>query len=312
MRRIKDILLLPAVFLAALLFKKLRSAGISSFPFCKKVLLSIGVFPVIDHYYEPLFNAKHLRMSLYEDRNLPGIAWNVDEQLALLADFCFSGELRDVPAEKTGAPGFYMNNRSFASGDAEFWYNILRLKKPRTLIEIGSGFSTQIAIRALRHNADDAPGYSCRHVCIEPYEMPWLESTGVEVVRKKVEEVDKSIFSGLGENDVLFIDSSHVIRPQGDVLIEYLEILPTLKKGVIVHVHDIFSPKDYLQEWIAGEVKFWNEQYLLEAFLTNNKEWEIVGALNFLCHRHFGLLREKCSFLTPDREPGSFYIRKTA
>ena len=100
--------------------------------------------------------------------------------------------------------------------------------------------------------------------CIEPYEMPWLEKTGVAVVRKKVEDVEPSFFSQLQENDVLFIDSSHIIRHQGDVLFEFLEVLPSLNKGVIVHVHEIFSPKNYLKQWLQDKIKFWNEQFLAE------------------------------------------------
>lgn len=96
--------------------------------------------------------------------------------------------------------------------------------------------------------------------------MTWLEEVGVSVVRKKVEEVELSFFSRLQGNDILFIDSSHIICPQGDVLFEYLELLPSLNKGVIVHVHDIFSPKNYLKQWLQDEIWFWNEQYLLEAF----------------------------------------------
>ena len=123
-----------------------------------------------------------------------------------------------------------------------------------------------MAIRAIQKNCLDDPKYHCEHVCIEPYEQPWLEKTGVSVRRELIEDVDFAFFSKLRENDVLFIDSSHIIRPQGDVLFEYLELLPRLSKGVIVHVHDIFSPKNYLKQWLEDDVRFWNEQYLLKAF----------------------------------------------
>jgi len=140
--------------------------------------------------------------------------------------------------------------------------------------------------------------------------MPWLEQTAVSVVRRKVEDLDVGFFSELQEDDVLFIDSSHIIRPDGDVLFEYLELLPTLKKGVIVHVHDIFSPRNYLEEWLVEKVLFWNEQYLLEAFLTHNSSWAIVGSLNYLRHHHYESLKTAAPFLTPEREPGSFYMQK--
>ena len=146
-------------------------------------------------------------------------------------------------------------------------------------------------MNALTQNQVDDPSYKCEHICIEPYEMPWLEESGISVVRRKVEDVELSFFSKLEENDILFIDSSHIIRPEGDVLFEYLELLPSLKKGVIVHIHDIFSPKNYLKQWLQDEVRFWNEQYLLEAFLTHNNTWKIVGALNYLHHNHYEKLK---------------------
>jgi hypothetical protein len=184
--------------------------------------------------------------------------------------------------------------------------------KPRRIIEIGSGISTLMAIRAICANQSDDSAYQCKHVCIEPYEMSWLENSEVSVVRCKVEDMSIEFFSELEENDILFIDSSHVIRPQGDVLFEYLELLPTLNKGVIVHVHDIFSPRNYLKQWLEDDVRFWNEQYLLEAFLTQNDSWKIIGALNYLHHHHYEQLKSVAPFLAPEREPGSFYIRKIA
>jgi hypothetical protein len=101
-----------------------------------------------------------------------------------------------------------------------------------------------------------------------------------------------------------------VIRPQGDVICEYLEILPILRSGVVVHIHDIFTPRDYLEEWVLKSVLLWNEQYLVEAFLSNNPQWVIISALNYLKHRHFDALKRVCPFLSPDREPGSLYIQK--
>jgi hypothetical protein len=109
---------------------------------------------------------------------------------------------------------------------------------------------------------------------------------------------------------VLFIDSSHVIRPHGDVLFEYLEVLPTLKPGVLVHVHDIFSPKNYSARWLVQELRLWNEQYLLEAFLTHNDRWEIICSLNYLKHKQYDRLQAVAPMLTPTGEPGSFYMRR--
>lgn len=307
-----DSLLFPFVYPSAWLLKKLRHAGVHRLPKCKNALMRIGVFPIRDHYYEPQFDHRNPKQPFSQDRALPGIDWNISGQLAILAGFSFSQELADLPKKKMSTLDFYLNNGAFESGDAEYWYQLIRSIKPRRIFEVGSGNSTLLAIKAIRRNQEQDSAYKCKHVCIEPFEMPWLERTGVSVLRKKIEDVEPGYFSELEENDILFIDSSHIIRPQGDVLFEYLELLPTLKKGVIVHAHDIFSPKNYPKEWLEGEVKFWNEQYLLEALLSHSSSWKVIGALNFLHHSYFKELQSVAPFLTPDREPGSFYIQKIA
>ncbi|MDG2090296.1 MAG: class I SAM-dependent methyltransferase [Gammaproteobacteria bacterium] len=307
-----DISLLPFVYFSAWLLKAVRKKGVHRLPYIKRALFQVGVFPIRNHYYEPQFDfrAPHKEFSL--DRSLPGIKINKEMQLAYLEKYSFSKELENISIDKVDELDFYLNNGSFGPGDAEYWYQVVRSTKPKRIIEIGSGNSTLMAIKAIEQNQTEDSSYTCEHTCIEPYEMPWLEKTSVSVLREKVEEVDVEFFSQLEENDILFIDSSHVIRPQGDVLFEYLELLPTLKKGVIVHVHDIFLPKNYSKAWLEDKVTFWNEQYLLEAFLSHNDSWEIIGALNYLSHNHFDDLKRVTPFLTPAHEPGSFYMKKTA
>ena len=305
-----DLVLVPFVYPAAWLLKKLRWAGVHRLPQCKRTLLRVGVFPIRDHYFEPQFDVTHPRIPLSQDRFLPGINWNTAEQLALLSELSFAEELADLPHRPAGTLDYYLDNGSFGPGDAEYWYQIIRRFKPKRIFEVGSGNSTLMAIRAIGRNRADDPGYTCRHVCIEPYEFPGLEGAGVSVLRQKIEDVPLTFFSELEENDILFIDSSHVIRPQGDVLFEYLELLPVLNPGVIVHLHDIFSPKNYPQHWLGDEVRLWNEQYLLEAFLTHNSQWKIIGAVNFLDNHHHAQLKAAAPFLTPEDGPGSFYIRK--
>jgi len=305
-----DILLSPFLIISALIMKIFRKIGVEYLPISKNILFKMGIYPLTKHYYEPMFDYNHLQKPLNSERNLPGIDWRVPEQMALLSGFRFSHELEDMPTEFVDNKTFHFGNEFFEAGDAEYWYNLIRLAKPRRIIEIGSGNSTKLARLAIARNTEDNPNYSCEHICIEPYEAEWLDELGVQVIRKKVEEVELDFFQKLDNNDILFIDSSHVIRPQGDVLYEFLEILPLLGTGVIVHIHDIFTPRDYLDRFIKKEVRLWNEQYLLEAFLTNNSEWEILGALNFLHHNYFDLMKEKCPFLTKKNEPGSFYMRK--
>ena len=276
------------------------------------IFYKVGVFPIIDHYYEPLSNPRHLTRPLSDDRNLPGMDFNIAGQLDLLSKFSFNDELKSIPL-KAGAPlTYHYHNGSYESGDSEFLYNMVRWHKPRNIIEIGCGLSTLMIQRAVAKNTEEDPARKTNHICVEPYEASWLEKLQVTVKRSKVEDLPLDFFGVLERGDFLFIDSSHVIRPQGDVLFEYLEILPVLKAGVIIHVHDIFSPKDYPREWVVDEGKIWTEQYLLEAFLAYNKSFRVIGALNFLHHHHRADLASKCPILAnePDREPGAFWMEK--
>jgi len=307
-----DVMFVIFTYPSAFLLKLIRRAGVNRMPLCKNALFKVGVFPILDHYYEPQFDNRKNQIDFSQERNLPGIDWRVSDQLKMLKTLTFSGELTGILQGKTkeNPLEFHLDNGSFESGDAECWYQIIRANKPKRIIEIGSGNSTLMAIKAIKKNQSEQLNYTCEHICIEPYEMPWLEQMDITIIREKVEEIDLSFFSQLKENDILFIDSSHVIRPQGDVLFEYLELLPSLNKGVIVHIHDIFSPRNYPKSWLQDDIRFWNEQYLVEAFLSNNDSWEIIASLNFLHHNYYNLLKEVAPFLTPEREPGSFYIKK--
>ncbi|MBN1567768.1 MAG: class I SAM-dependent methyltransferase [Acidobacteria bacterium] len=305
-----DILTFPFVYPAAWLLKTIRRVGVGRLPLCKKVFMNVGVFPIRNHYYEPQFDYRNLKQPLSQERILPGIDWNVPGQLKMLAELSFSHELAELQQEKAGLFGYDPANLLFGPGDAEYWYQLIRRIKPRRLFEIGGGNSTVLAKRALQKNCRENSNYECSHICIEPYERPWLESTGVTIIRQKVEDLGSGFFAELQADDILFIDSSHIIRPQGDVLFEYLELLPILKKGVIVHTHDNYSPRNYPEQSLVKNCVFWNEQFLIEAFLSHNSCWEILGALNYLHHNHYDKLKSIAPFLTPGREPCSLYIRR--
>jgi len=287
-----------------------RKIGSSKLPICTKFLKKIGVFPIRDHYYEPLFNDIRLKYSLHLDRSLPGINLNSEYQLDFLRRLNHTDELikQQFKLDKNDN-SFQMDNGSFGFGDADYLYQFLRTVKPNKIIEIGSGNSTKIAAIALKNNRGEND-LSTAHICIEPYEQPWLDKfSGIEIIRKCVEDCEIDWAKELKSGDLLFIDSSHMIRPQGDVLKEYLEILPSLSSGVYIHIHDIFTPKDYPSRWLIDNVFFWNEQYLLEALLSNSDRYEVVGALNYLKNNHFDALKSVCPYLRNSDEPGSFYIR---
>jgi hypothetical protein len=314
-RRPIDILFSPLTLLGAVWYKFVRSGTAKQMPVSDKIFMTVGVLPIRDQYYQPLINpVKYLKTPLDQPRILPGIKWNIEEQLALLKQFRYQDELSAIPHSKKNSAEhqFYYDNPSFRWADAGFLYSVIRHFKPRRVIEIGCGYSTLMAIQAEKKNASENAADACTHTCIEPYEMPWLEQLGVEVVRSKVEDLPIPTFGQLEAGDILFIDSSHIIRPQGDVLFEFLSILPTLKPGVLVHVHDVFSPRDYLKRWIVDEHCQWNEQYLLEAFLSFNDQFRVIGAVNLLKKDHRQALEESnpVTARMPDDEPGSFWMMR--
>jgi len=310
-----DVASSPLTLLSSIWLRIIRRFPIARMPFSKAIFNMAGVFPIRDHYYEPMFNTAHLYRPPEQDRELPGLALNLAEQLVILSRFHFNDELISFPVKKQAEFSFYYHNGSFEQIDAQYLYNIIRLYKPRRIIEIGSGYSTLMSASAIQKNKDEDTDYACEQTCIEPYENRWLEGLGLIVLRTPVQKVDKDLFRSLDINDILFIDSSHVIRPQGDVVFEYLEILPLLKSGVLVHIHDIFTPKDYPSSWLEGPFVFLNEQYLVEAFLSFNRQYKIIGALHYLYHNYRSELVEKCPLLTQDfckgREPGSLWIIRT-
>ena len=313
--KIVDFVLMPLTLVSALWLKFLRYNSIG---FWKKnssvsraIFEKVGIFPIVNHYYEPLFNYNNLKYPLNKERKLTGIELNTQKQLLNLSEYRFSDELITISNLPIDKLNFNFNKGPFKSGDAEILYNIVRYVKPKTIIEIGCGHSSLMIQHAIKKNAETTGNYECKHIAIEPFENKWLKSVSkIEFVEEMVENLNTSFFEILTEGDILFIDSTHMIRPQGDVLFEILEILPKLKSGVLIHFHDIFTPRDYLDEWLKDGLLFWNEQYLLEAFLSCNSDFEIYCAVNYLKNNYFNELKSCCPMLEEDRQPGSFWIKK--
>jgi Methyltransferase domain len=171
--------------------------------------------------------------------------------------------------------------------------------------------STLAALRGTARNRVEDPTYSCDHLCIEPFEQPWLDSLPIRLLRTPMERCDPGAVDVLEENDILFIDSSHMIRPQGDVLTEVQEWVGRLRPGVLVHFHDIFTPRDYPLELLMQHRFFWNEQYLVEAFLAFNDRFRILLPVNHLQDRFPDRIRALCPQQTPERVvPASFWLRR--
>jgi hypothetical protein len=228
------------------------------------------------HYYEPLpdfrsITAEHINRR----RTYPGIDFKWDEQLKLVNNLAgYSNELLSLQ--------FDFDNGFFSGFDAAVYYSLIRHLQPQRIVEIGGGYSTQIAQKALTRNGTG------KLTCIEPYPEERLNGAklDIELITKRVEEIDLDFFSQLEANDILFIDSSHTVKFGSDVCFEFLEILPSVKPGVWIHVHDIFFPHDYPAEWLITRRQAWNEQYLLEAFLSFNSHFAIQLANYWICLNH--------------------------
>ena len=303
--------------------RKQAMIGPIKLPLTFRVWDSFKVTPVAHHYYQPVFNPHDLAETIWTKSDpLCGIDMNVHGQLTLLRSFTtYSGELQAIPiSEPFEGYTFFYNNNFFESGDAEILYSMVRHFKPKKVIEIGCGYSTRLMKHALDKNREE--GAVAEQICIEPYEMPWLEQLGVDkIIRAKVEDIDLGLFDELEEDCLLFIDSSHTLRTGGDVYIEYLRILPRLQRGVIIHIHDIFLPFDYPRQWVVSYRRFWTEQYLVQAFLTFNPEFEILAALRYLATYHFEEFAAVCPVFAHEFDrrnvpeaitvsPSSFWIRR--
>jgi hypothetical protein len=262
------------------------------------------------HFYQPIPDTQSLPESLWNrPSELVGIDMNDAMQLDLLRNHFpkFRHEYDQFPTEPTGESGrFHFSNGFFDGTDALVAYCMIRHFQPRLIIEVGSGFSSLVAAEAIAKNNNSAL------ICVEPFPVDFLRQgfPGLHsLIEKKVQDINLEFFSQLESADILFIDSSHTVKIGGDVNYLFLEVLPRLKPGVIVHVHDIFLPFEYRRDWVMEEFRFWTEQYLLQAFLSFNSEFEVLMANSYVAHRYMKDL--KATFMnSPWWGGGSFWMRR--
>jgi predicted O-methyltransferase YrrM len=268
------------------------------------------------HFYSPIPQVSALPETTWSRRSeLVGMELNEDAQLIFLDRISrkFKHEYDDFARDQTDRPHqYHLNQMMFRSVDAEILYCMIRHHRPRRIIEVGSGFSTYVSAAAVVKNA--AEGHTAELVAIEPYpnEVLCHGFPGLtELLVKPVQSIELDVFARLGQNDILFIDSSHVVRVDSDVRFLILEVLPRLRPGVLIHVHDIFLPYEYPREWVVDEYRFWTEQYLLQAFLACNRDFEIIWAGSYMHGRHREALMRAFSSYDPSTVwPGSFWIRR--
>jgi hypothetical protein len=219
----------------------------------------------------------------------PGIDWRDDAQVALLKDHLGLQSEFAFPQGPTGDPrDYHVANDFFSQLDAWVLQATLRHFRPKRMVEVGCGWSSLVTARVNREYL----GGHLHFTCIEPYPPEFLVDgiDGIsQLIVSRVEEVPLDVFLSLGAGDVLFIDTSHVVKTGGDVVHLYHHVLPRLAPGVVVHIHDIFLPADYPQDWVMTG-RAWNEQYLVQSFLAFNSAFEVLFGVQWMTHHHSDLL----------------------
>jgi hypothetical protein len=273
------------------------------------------------HYYLPIPDESDITDGFWEQRSsLPGLDMNEIVALDFLKTL-FPRRMAEFrqhfPTERQDeTPHFHLINGGYMAVDAHVYFSFIREFKPRRIIEIGAGYSTMLACAAGELNKSET-GLAPRITAIEPY--PWdIFKAGypglTELIAKKVQNVDRSLITSLGPDDILFIDSSHVLRSGNDVQYEYLEVLPRLGPGVFVHIHDISLPEAYPKTYYDRQL-YWNEQYILQAFLAFNTKFEVIWPGNYMMIKYPHVMLEVFPEIQtmrqsyPQSEPSAFWMR---
>lgn len=233
-------------------------------------------------YYSPCNDCGFLEANkdLWETTADPlDIEWAPQRQLANAREVSrFVEELRDVPTVADRVGVFCWKNSFWNNADALVQYGLVRARKPRRVIEIGCGWSSLLLARALAKNAEETGAVPAEVTQVEPYPRRELLATLPEhwtLLECILQRAPLDRFEKLEAGDILLYDGSHCSKAGSDVNWFFFEILPRLRPGVLVHLHDIFLPFDYPPEWIFKDGRTWNEQYVLRAFLMNNPRYRI-------------------------------------
>jgi hypothetical protein len=268
------------------------------------------------HFYSPVVDpATIARTRVWPDRpDIRGIDFNDASHVQILSEL-FPRFMRDydypptLPVTPTLA-SFFGNNPHFSMLDAPALFVLLRAWKPRRIIEVGSGFSTLLMADVNRRFLGREVSISC----IDPYPPVFLRhgTDGIDhQVERRVQELPLEHFADLQAGDLLFIDSSHVAKTDSDVNFLFFDVFPRLAAGVLVHLHDIFLPHDYPPDWVLGENRSWNEQYLLRALLMHSGGFEVLFGCSYAFWSYPALVI--AALANPDGAGyggGSFWMRR--
>jgi hypothetical protein len=250
----------------------------------------------VGHFYSPIASRRELRQDelriFAKRRSLPGIDLRDAAQVSLLRAMApFFGT---IPFPETAAPPFRYNyaNSSYGFGDALIYWAFLNHLRPARILEIGCGFTSALVLDTI-----DRLGLSTICTFADPYPDLAQRTIGAlkpphSIIQSRVQDLDLGLFEALQAGDLLFIDSTHVLKTGSDVHFELTEVLPRLKPGVIVHFHDIFAGFEYPRGWAIERNHSWNEVYALHLFLQYNTAFRIEFFNDHIAREHADTVRE--------------------
>jgi predicted O-methyltransferase YrrM len=253
------------------------------------------------HFYSPLTGETDRDRAL-RWQSAPGVDLAEQRQLTL------ASELSPLLEQEPPGPRYVTANAMFGAADAALYRAMLTYLRPARVLEVGSGYSTAVALDEADANQDLR---DLEITCVEPFPdrlnglLRASDRDRVTVLRQPVQDTDLAVFERLLPSDVLFVDSTHVVKAGSDVVWLFLHVLPRLAPGVVVHVHDVFWPFEYPAHWLR-ERRDWTEAYFVHAFLAGNTGWEILLFASWLWRHGPGLVPRRLA----GQQPGSIWIRK--
>lgn len=252
-------------------------------------------------YYSPIPSVKDLPPEIYEQQfSMAGVDMNETGQMSWFDDVLLRYADEFVPEPNGG----------LSLLDAFALYATIRHRKPAKFIEIGGGDSTLIAMRAVEVNRRE--GHPCKFTCIEPYPRDFLLKSHWPDYALLTELVQNVPVREFADADIVFIDSSHVSKIGSDVNYEMLEIVPQTKVGCLIHWHDIVIPTNYWKDWTASSGQFWNESYMLHAFLAFNASFSVQWASRYMQLNHGRLLKQHFPYVRDEHRLTSFWVERTS
>lgn len=268
------------------------------------------------HYHSPIVDPRNVKeyfakQKKIELKDIAGISVDVDSMRSLWLKYLTFIQSTPFTDNPNPANRYHYTGGPYQWGDAITLRMMINHYRPRRIVEIGSGYSTACMLDSFSH----ASVHDSRVTCIEPYPdrlrslLRPADYEKLTIIEQAVQEIPSDIVEELEPNDILFIDSTHVMKTGSDVHYEFFTLLPKVRSGVVVHFHDITFPFEYPSEWIFERNYSWNEAYVLRAFLMYNAEFEVVFWNSLFARKFNASIRTECpTFL---RNPGgSIWLKR--